>query len=147
MPRMVNAPPTPQGFVTRLGLPTTANAPFCPSEVRGSVAVPAGLPFWRKLLRFAGPGLLVSVGYMDPGNWATDIEAGSRFGYALLFVVLLSGLSGILLQTLCARLGLAAERDLARLCREQYRRPVVLALWLLAELAIIATDVAEVLGS
>jgi len=130
-----------------LGLPTTANAPFCPSEVRGSVAVPAGLPSWRKLLRFAGPGLLISVGYMDPGNWATDIEAGSRFGYALLFVVVLSGLSGILLQTLCARLGLAAGRDLARLCRERYRRPVSIALWLFAELAIIATDVAEVLGS
>jgi len=130
-----------------LGLPTTANAPFCPSEVRGTVAVPAGLPSWRKLLRFAGPGLLVSVGYMDPGNWATDIAAGARFGYGLLFVVLLSGLSGILLQALCARLGLAAERDLARLCREQYPRPVVLALWLFAELAIVATDVAEVLGS
>src|SRR5215470_2472670 len=130
-----------------LGLTTTANAPFCPSEVRGTVVVPAGLSSWRKLLRFAGPGLLVSVGYMDPGNWATDIEAGARFGYALLFVVLLSGLSGILLQTLCARLGLAAGRDLARLCRERYPRPVVLALWLLAELAIVATDVAEVLGS
>src|SRR5215468_9758459 len=130
-----------------LGLPKTATAPFCPSEVRGSVAVPAGLLGWRQLLRFAGPGLLVSVGYMDPGNWATDIEAGSRFGYALLFVVVLSGLSGILLQILCARLGLAAGRDLARLCREQYRRPVAIALWLFAELAIIACDVAEVLGS
>jgi manganese transport protein len=130
-----------------LGLPTTANAPFCPSEVRGSVAVPAGLPGWRRALRFAGPGLLISVGYMDPGNWATDIEAGSRFGTALLFVVLLSSLSGILLQTLCARLGIVAERDLARLCRERYRRPVAIALWLFAELAIVACDVAEVLGS
>jgi len=130
-----------------LGLPTTATAPFCPSEVRGTVAVPVGMPSWRKVLRYAGPGLLISVGYMDPGNWATDIEAGSRFGYALLFVVVLSGLSGILLQTLCARLGIAAERDLARLCREQYRRPVAIALWLFAELAIVACDVAEVLGS
>jgi len=130
-----------------LGLPTTATAPFCPSEVRGSVAFPAGLPGWRKALRFAGPGLLISVGYMDPGNWATDIEAGSRFGTALLFVVLLSSLSGILLQTLCARLGIVAERDLARLCREHYRRPVAIALWLFAELAIVACDVAEVLGS
>src|SRR5215831_17003160 len=130
-----------------LGLPTTANAPFCPSEVRGTVAVPAELPSWRKALRFAGPGLLISVGYMDPGNWATDIEAGSRFGYALLFVVVLSSLSGILLQTLCARLGIATDRDLARLCREQYTRPISIALWLFAELAIVACDVAEVLGS
>jgi manganese transport protein len=130
-----------------LGLPKTATAPFCPSEVRGSVAVPAGLPGWRRLLRFAGPGLLVSVGYMDPGNWATDIEAGSRFGYALLFVIVLSSLAGILLQTLSARLGLVTGRDLARLCRERYPRPAVLLLWLLAELAIVATDVAEVLGS
>ncbi|HVT53811.1 MAG TPA: Nramp family divalent metal transporter, partial [Dongiaceae bacterium] len=88
-----------------------------------------------------------SVGYMDPGNWATDIEAGSRYGTALLFVVALSSLAGILLQTLCARLGLVAGKDLARLCRERYRAPVALALWLFAELAIIACDVAEVLGS
>jgi len=129
------------------GLPTTATAPFCPSEVRGTVAVPPGLPFWKKLLRFAGPGLLISVGYMDPGNWATDIEAGSRYGTALLYVVALSSLAGIILQTLCARLGIAAERDLARLCREQYPRPIAIVLWLLAELAIVACDIAEVLGS
>ncbi|HVT51249.1 MAG TPA: divalent metal cation transporter, partial [Dongiaceae bacterium] len=90
----------------KLRLPTTATAPFCPSEVRGSVAVAPGLALWRKFLRYSGPGLLVSVGYMDPGNWATDIEAGSRYGTALLFVVALSSLAGILLQTLCARLGL-----------------------------------------
>ncbi|HWT99625.1 MAG TPA: Nramp family divalent metal transporter [Terriglobales bacterium] len=128
-------------------LPTTATAPFCPSEVRGTVAVGFGLPFWKKVLRFAGPGLLISVGYMDPGNWATDIEAGSRFGNDLLFVVGLSSLAGIILQTLCARLGIVAERDLAQLCRTQYSRPVALMLWLLAEIAIIACDVAEVLGS
>jgi manganese transport protein len=131
----------------KLRLPTTATAPFCPSEVRGSVAVAPGLALWRKFLRYSGPGLLVSVGYMDPGNWATDIEAGSRYGTALLFVVALSSLAGILLQTLCARLGLVAGKDLARLCRERYRPPVALALWLFAELAIIACDVAEVLGS
>src|SRR5215813_9244738 len=113
----------------------------------GSAASTISFRRLRSLAPFLGPAFLVSVGYMDPGNWATDIEAGARFGYALLFVVLLSGLSGILLQTLCARLGLAAGRDLARLCRERYPRPVVLALWLLAELAIVATDVAEVLGS
>jgi manganese transport protein len=136
-----------QGSPGMLGLPKTATAPFCPSEVRGSVAVPARLPSWRRILRFAGPGLLISVGYMDPGNWATDIEAGSRFGTALLFVVVLSSLSGILLQTLSARLGLVTGRDLARLCRDQYRPAPAILLWLLAELAIIACDVAEVLGS
>jgi len=129
------------------GLPTTATAPFCPSEVRGTVAVGTGLPFWKKLLRFAGPGLLISVGYMDPGNWATDIEAGSRFGNDLLFIVGLSSLAGVILQTLCARLGIVVERDLARLCRDEYKRPAALMLWLFAELAIIACDVAEVLGS
>lgn len=128
-------------------LPTTATAPFCPSEVRGTVAIGLGLPFWKKVLRFAGPGLLISVGYMDPGNWATDIEAGSRFGNDLLFVVGLSSLAGVILQTLCARLGIVAGRDLAQLCRSQYSRPVAVVLWLLAEIAIIACDVAEVLGS
>jgi manganese transport protein len=115
--------------------------------VRGAVAVPRGLPLWRKMLRFAGPGLLISVGYMDPGNWATDLEAGSRFGYGLLFVVVLSSLAGILVQTLSARLGIAAGKDLARLCREQYARPVAITLWFMAEIAIVACDVAEVLGS
>jgi len=128
-------------------LPKIATAPFCPSEVQGTVAVPAGLSNWQKLLRYLGPGLLISVGYMDPGNWATDIEAGSRYGTDLLFVVALSSLAGILLQTLCARLGLVAGKDLARLCRERYPRPVAMVLWIFAEIAIIACDVAEVLGS
>ena len=128
-------------------LPRTATAPFCPSEVKGSVTVDAGLPFHKKLLRFAGPGLLVSVGYMDPGNWATDIEAGSRFGYGLLFVVLLASLAAMLLQTLCVRLGIVAQKDLARACRERYSPRVNRFLWLGAELAIVATDLAEVLGS
>ena len=128
-------------------LPRTATAPFCPSEVKGSVAVPRELSFGRKLLRYAGPGLLVSVGYMDPGNWATDIEAGSRFGYGLLFVVLLASLAAMLLQTLCVRLGLIAQKDLARACRERYSPRVNRFLWLGAELAIVACDLAEVLGS
>jgi manganese transport protein len=128
-------------------LPRTATAPFCPSEVKGSVQVDPGLPFFRKLLRYAGPGLLVSVGYMDPGNWATDIEAGSRFGYGLLFVVLLASLAAMLLQTLCVRLGLVAQKDLARLCRERYSPAVNRFLWIGAELAIVACDLAEVLGS
>jgi manganese transport protein len=128
-------------------LPRTATAPFCPSEVKGSVAVPQELTFFKKLMRYRRPGLLVSVGYMDPGNWATDIEAGSRFGYGLLFVVLLASLAAMLLQTLCVRLGLVTQKDLARACREHYSPRVNRLLWLGAELAIVACDLAEVLGS
>jgi len=128
-------------------LPTTATAPFCPAEVKGTVPVRAGQPVWRQLLAFVGPGLLISVGYMDPGNWATDIAAGSQYGYGLLFVVVASSLAGIVLQTLSARLGVASGQDLAQLCRANYARPAVLTLWALAELAIVACDVAEVLGA
>jgi manganese transport protein len=128
-------------------LPRTATAPFCPSEVRGSIAAQSGASFWKRLLRIAGPGLLVSVGYMDPGNWATDIEAGAVFGHSLLFVVLLSSLAAMFLQVLSMRLGLVAQKDLARACRERYRPAVNRMLWLMAEVAIIACDVAEVLGS
>ncbi len=131
----------------RFSLPTTATAPFCPSEVRGTIAVPIGLSVTQKVLRFAGPGLLVSVGYMDPGNWATDIEAGSRYGFGLLFVVALTSLAAILLQVLSMRLGIAAGRDLAQMVRARYSPSATRVMWLLAELAIIATDVAEVLGS
>jgi manganese transport protein len=127
-------------------LPTTATAPFCPTEVRGTVAVPWHGPAWKKVLRFAGPGLLVSIGYMDPGNWATDIQAGSEFGYRLLFVVVLSSLAAIVLQCLSARLGIATGKDLARLSRENFSPPIGRAMWLLAEIAIIACDLAEVLG-
>ena len=127
-------------------LPTTANAPFCPSEVRGTIAVPWTGPTWKKILRFAGPGLLVSVGYMDPGNWATDIQAGAEFGYQLLFVVVLSSLAAIVLQCLSARLGIATGKDLARLSRENLDPLASLSMWLLAEIAIIACDLAEVLG-
>ena len=128
-------------------LPRTATAPFCPSEVRGSVEIPIDAPFRQKMLRFSGPGLLISVGYMDPGNWATDIQAGAKYGYALLWMVVISSIAGMLLQTLSLRLGLVAQKDLARACRDHYSRPVSLMLWLMAELAIIACDVAEVLGS
>ena len=128
-------------------LPKTATAPFCPAEVRGAVAVPDGLSPWKRVLRFAGPGLLVSVGYMDPGNWATDIEAGSRYGTALLFVVVLSSLAAIVLQTLSLRLGLVTGRDLAQMSRDRYGPRTVKVQWLLAEVAIIACDIAEVLGS
>ncbi|MFU6375865.1 Nramp family divalent metal transporter [Metapseudomonas otitidis] len=128
-------------------LPTTPTAPFCPSAVSHSVTIPPGASLGRRLMLFLGPGLLVSVGYMDPGNWATAIEAGSRFGYALLFVVVLASLSGMVLQSLCSRLGIATGRDLAQLCRERYRPGVARGQWLLAELSIIATDLAEVLGA
>ena len=128
-------------------LPKTATAPFCPSEVRGSVRISADSPLWSRMLRMAGPGLLVSVGYMDPGNWATDIEAGSRYGFTLLWVVVASSIAAMLLQTLSLRLGLVARVDLARACRARYSIPVSRFLWITAEIAIVACDVAEVLGS
>src|SRR6202162_4115076 len=104
-------------------------------------------PFWRKLLAFLGPGYLVAVGYMDPGNWATSLAGGSKFGYALLFVALLSNVMAIVLQSLCTRLGVGAGRDLAQACRDSYPRYVSLPLWLSAEIAITATDLAEVIGT
>ncbi len=116
-------------------------------EVHGTVPVPHAAPFWRKLFAFAGPGYLVAVGYMDPGNWATDLAGGARYGYALLSVILISNLMAILLQSLAARLGIASGRDLAQACRDSYARPVTVALWLLAEVAIAATDLAEVIGA
>jgi manganese transport protein len=127
-------------------LPTTATAPFCPAEVQGSVAVNPNAPFWKRILQFAGPGLLISIGYMDPGNWATDIEAGSRYGYKLLFVVVLSSLAAMVLQCLSMRLGIATGKDLAQLSRARYSPGVVRVQWLLAEISIIACDLAEVLG-
>nr|WP_218165193.1 Nramp family divalent metal transporter [Pseudomonas agarici] len=127
-------------------MPKVATAPFCPSEVNGSIAVDGAAPFFKRVLRFAGPGLLVSIGYMDPGNWATAIEAGSRYGYNLLFVVLLASLAGMAVQCLCSRLGIATGRDLAQLCRERYSPRSARTQWLLAEVSIIATDLAEVLG-
>ena len=133
-----------------ISIPRTATAPFCPSEVMGSVLLDANATglggFWRNMRRAAGPGLLVAVGYMDPGNWATDIAAGSQFGYALLFVVLFSSLSAMLLQCLCARLGIATGQDLAQLCAARYGKPSRIFLWLMAEVSIIACDLAEVLG-
>src|SRR5580700_10002038 len=104
-------------------------------------------PFWRKLLAFLGPGYLVAVGYMDPGNWATSLAGGSKFGYALLYVAMLSNLMAIVLQSLCTRLGVGAGRDLAQACRDSYPRFVSLPLWLSAEIAITATDLAEVIGT
>lgn len=102
---------------------------------------------WRRFLSLVGPGFMVSVGYMDPGNWATGIAGGARYGYQLLWVILASNLVAIFLQTLCLRLGLVSGKDLAQSCRERYSKPVSVALWLLCELAIIACDIAEVVGS
>ncbi|VXA97461.1 Divalent metal cation transporter MntH [Burkholderia sp. 8Y] len=122
---------------------------FRPSlpEVYASVRVPVAGGWLRRLLAFAGPGYMISVGYMDPGNWATDIAGGSRFGYTLLAVVLLSNLMAVLLQALAVRLGVATGRDLAQACRDHYSKPVNLALWLACEMAIVACDLAEVIGT
>src|SRR6476659_455748 len=110
-------------------------------EVHGSIAIPHSAGFWKKLLAFAGPG------YMDPGNWATDIAGGASFGYTLLSVIMISNLMAILLQALAARLGIASGRDLAQACRDSYSRPTAFFLWILCEIAIAACDLAEVLGA
>jgi manganese transport protein len=115
-------------------------------EVHRSVPVPL-TGFWRKLFAFAGPGYLVAVGYMDPGNWATDLAGGARFGYTLLSVIVISNFMAILLQALAARLGIASGRDLAQACRDSYSKPVVFVLWALCEIAIAACDLAEVIGA
>jgi manganese transport protein len=117
------------------------------AEVHRSIVVPTTASFWRKLLAFSGPGFLVAVGYMDPGNWATDLAGGAKFGYALLFVVMLSNFMAILLQHLCIKLGVATGRDLAQACRDHYSTPTVWFLWILCEIAIAACDLAEVVGS
>lgn len=116
-------------------------------EVNATIAVPRGGLWVRRFLAFVGPGYMVSVGYMDPGNWATDIAGGARFGYTLLSVILLSNLIAILLQALSARLGIAAGLDLAQACRAAYSRPVNLMLWFICEIAIISCDLAEVIGT
>ncbi len=112
-----------------------------------SVRLTGNSTFWRRLIGFAGPGFLIAVGYMDPGNWATDLAGGSRYGYTLLFVIMLSNLMAILLQSLSLKLGIASERDLAQACRETYSRRTSILLWLFAEIAIAACDLAEVIGS
>jgi manganese transport protein len=116
-------------------------------EVHRSILVPVTASFWRKLLAFSGPGFLVAVGYMDPGNWATDLAGGAKFGYSLLAVVMISNLMAILLQHLCIKLGVTTGRDLAQACRDHYSTPTVWFLWILCEIAIAACDLAEVVGS
>jgi manganese transport protein len=116
-------------------------------EVHSSLPVPKSAAFFRKLLAFAGPGFLIAVGYMDPGNWATDLAGGSRYNYTLLSVITLSNFMAILLQALAIKLGVATDRDLAQACRDHFSRPVSLGLWVFAEIAIAACDLAEVIGS
>jgi len=122
------------------------NAAHSLADVHASVGT-SQVSVWRRMFAFAGPAYLVSVGYMDPGNWATDLEGGARFGYELLWVLVMSNFMAILLQTLSARLGIVTGRDLAQACRETYPRPVTIALWVLCEIAIAACDLAEVLGA
>ena len=131
---------------TKDGWRVDRTSPSLPESHR-TILIAPGAGFWRKLLAFSGPGYLVAVGYMDPGNWATDLAGGSGFGYTLLSIILLSNLMAILLQALCARLGIATQRDLAQACHDHYSQPVSFALWIICELAICACDLAEVIGS
>ena len=126
--------------------PTVAAAPSLPESHR-TIPIPSTASWLRKVLAFAGPGYLVAVGYMDPGNWATDLGGGSKFGYTLLSVILLSNLMAMFLQALSAKLGIISGRDLAQACRDTYSRPVSNVLWFICEIAIAACDLAEVLGS
>jgi manganese transport protein len=145
MSPVTEVPPSPP--IAEPGWRQPRHAPSL-SEVYGSIKVPAAnASFWRKLLAFWGPGLMVAVGYMDPGNWATDIAGGARYGYTLLSVVLVSNLFAMLLQHLAAKLGIVTGRDLAQACRDHFSRPVSLVLWVLCEIAIAACDLAEVIGS
>src|ERR1700745_1208486 len=117
------------------------------AEFHRIIVVPTTASFWRKLFAFSGPGMMVAVGYMDPGNWATDLAGGARFGYLLISVILISNLMAMLLQHLALKLGIVTGRDLAQACRDHYPYPVVIFLWILCEVAIAACDLAEVIGS
>src|SRR3712207_2004627 len=135
----------PISLVQKAAWRRSSDLPSLP-EVNRSITVRSG-SVWRRAVAFLGPGYLVAVGYMDPGNWATSIAGGSKYGYALLSVALISNIMAIILQALCARLAVATGRDLAQACRDAYPRPVAWLLWVLAELAICATDLAEVIGT
>ena len=138
--------PEEAGSVSQTDFQPRAGSPSLPESYR-SVPILAGASFFRKMIAFAGPGYLVAVGYMDPGNWATDLGGGSRYGYTLLAAVMISSLMAIFLQALSAKLGIATGRDLAQACREHYSRRTSAVLWVLCEIAIAACDLAEVLGS
>ncbi|MFI5309670.1 MAG: Nramp family divalent metal transporter [Gemmatimonadales bacterium] len=138
----------PTGDVAHAPLAGWRRARATPSLAEAHRTIPVHGPgLWRKLLAFAGPGYLVAVGYMDPGNWATDVAGGSQFGYQLLSVVFISNLMAVLLQGLASKLGIATGRDLAQACRDHYSRPASIAQWIMAEIAIAACDLAEVIGS
>src|SRR6266852_5349921 len=134
------------GFFSSLSTPAGLALPSLP-EAHRTIPIQHGASFIRKMFAFAGPGYLVAVGYMDPGNWATDLGGGSRYGYTLLSAVMISSLMAIFLQALSAKLGIATGRDLAQACREHYSRRTTAVLWVLCEIAIAACDLAEVLGS
>lgn len=141
-------PPSPDRATPPAADPGWRRARETPSLAEVHRTIPVhGLTWWRKLLAFAGPGYLVAVGYMDPGNWATDLAGGSQFGYRLLSVILISNLMAVLLQGLASKLGIVTGRDLAQACRDHYSRPVAFVLWVLCELAIAACDLAEVIGT
>ena len=127
--------------------PSSRNRTVSLPEVHGSIEIPSAAGYWRKMFAFAGPGYLVAVGYMDPGNWATDLAGGARYGYTLLSVIMISNLMAILLQALSARLGIASGRDLAQACRDTYSPVTTFLLWILCEIAIAACDLAEVIGA
>ncbi len=149
-PPLETDPPVPAetsaGFLSSGEAPARLVLPSLPESFR-TIPFSSGASWFRKILAFAGPGYLVAVGYMDPGNWATDIGGGSKFGYTLLSVVFISNLMAMFLQALSAKLGIATGRDLAQACRQHYSRPTGLFLWVICEIAIAACDLAEVLGS
>src|SRR5260370_6671698 len=126
--------------------PRVPQRPSLPESHR-TIPIHTGIGWFKKVLAFAGPGYLVAVGYMDPGNWATDMGGGAKFGYTLLSVILISNVMAMILQALSAKLGIVTGRDLAQACRESYSKPVAIALWIVCEIAIAACDLAEVLGS
>src|ERR1700747_2127155 len=137
---------TSGGFYAPAEAPSRSTLPSLPESHR-TIPFSTGASWFKKVLAFAGPGYLVAVGYMDPGNWATDIGGGAKFGYTLLSVVLISNVMAMILQALSAKLGIVTGRDLAQACRESYSRPVAIGLWIVCEIAIAACDLAEVLGS
>ena len=135
-----------QGSQSESGWKRPRTTPSLP-EVFSSIAVNPHSSVWKKIMAFAGPGLMVAVGYMDPGNWATDLAGGAKFGYTLISVILISNIMAILLQHLALKLGIATGRDLAQACRDHFSKPVSIALWIICEIAIAACDLAEVIGS
>ncbi|MGZ5537840.1 MAG: Nramp family divalent metal transporter [Chthoniobacterales bacterium] len=143
---MPNFPPETGALHSEAGFRSQPQRPSL-SEVHRSLVIPPSASFWRKLIAFGGPGFLVAVGYMDPGNWATDLAGGSKYNYALLSVIMLSNFMAIVLQALSLKLGIVTGRDLAQACRDHFSRPISFLLWAICELAIAACDLAEIIGS